>query len=79
MKKIKVMFTAIAVVAIVSGALAFKAHHFGTGNRYCKSTSGTCPTSKDYNANDQSTTLMYCSTVSGGSCTTQIGVDAVSQ
>lgn len=54
MKKIKIMLSAIAVLAIVGGALAFKAQKFGTA--YCKGiatnqgetgTFGSCPTLVD--------------------------------
>lgn len=40
MKKAKLMLTAIAVLAVVGGALAFKAKTFGQGNVFCKFTDG---------------------------------------
>jgi hypothetical protein len=39
MKKVKILFAAIGIVAIVSGALAFKAAKFSDGAVYCKTTS----------------------------------------
>jgi uncharacterized protein YxeA len=36
MKKAKIMLTSIAVLAVVGGALAFKATKFGQGNVFCK-------------------------------------------
>lgn len=38
MKNLKMVFSAFAVLAIVSGALAFKARTFTPGNIYCSST-----------------------------------------
>jgi prolipoprotein diacylglyceryltransferase len=42
MKKIKIMLTAVAVFAVVGGALAFKAEKFVTLYLYTK-LNGTCP------------------------------------
>ncbi|WP_205514599.1 hypothetical protein [Longitalea arenae] len=42
MKKVKIMLTAVTIVAAVGGALAFKAQKFGAANAYCKSQSGAC-------------------------------------
>lgn len=45
MKRVKVMLTAICVLAMVGGALAFKAKTFGNGT-YCTTTAGggnICP------------------------------------
>jgi hypothetical protein len=48
MKRIKMALTAIAVVGLVSGALAFKSAK-GNGNLFCNATVGsTCPTTADY-------------------------------
>lgn len=46
MKRVKVMLTAIAVLAVVGGAVAFKAKTYGQV-KYCTSTSGggSCPNS----------------------------------
>lgn len=50
MKKAKIMLSAIAVIAVLSGTLAFKAHYKGTPHTYyfCKTTAaattGTCTT-----------------------------------
>jgi len=42
MKKAKLMLTAITVVAVVSGALAFKAKTFQFANVYCGTTTDVC-------------------------------------
>ena len=65
------MLTATAVVAVVSGALSFKAHTFN-GNLYCSTVSGTsgvCCTK--YSANFSGTNL-YCTTVNWGTCATTL-------
>lgn len=46
MKKAKIMLTAIAVLAVVGGALAFKAK--SAANVYCKNTAGTTCTKALY-------------------------------
>jgi len=70
MKRVKFFFAALAVVATVSGALAFKAHKFGTGTLYCNAASGSaCPTSKDYTTGGSLT--MYCETTTGITCNTK--------
>jgi len=68
MKKIKIMLTSIAVVAVVSGALAFKAHN-RLGNWFCSSVSGGTCTAK-YSQGTLGGSTLFCSSVSGGSCTT---------
>lgn len=42
MKRAKIMLLAIAVIATVGGALAFKAQKFADMNVYCKSANGAC-------------------------------------
>lgn len=42
MKRAKIMLIAIAAVAAVGGALAFKAQKFNLQNVYCKNAAGTC-------------------------------------
>ena len=51
MKKAKIMLSAIAVFAIVGGALAFKAQKFGAANIYCAQ---NCPSNSKvkYNSVD---------------------------
>lgn len=44
MKKIKVMFTAVAMLAVIGGALAFKSSKLSSFDVYKKSADGlTCP------------------------------------
>ena len=57
MKRVKMMLTAIGVLAVVGGAVAFKAVKFGS-NTYCIGTSGAtaCPTkvtNKSFLAGDE--------------------------
>ena len=75
MKKVKIMLSAVAVIAIVSGALAFKSNKFNTYAVYTTTSQGTCGTTlghfKDGNSTDP---LYYTSTVSGGNCQNAIRV-----
>ena len=65
MKRVKLMFSAIAVVAIVGTTVAFTTK--GTGNRYCSTSPNvTAPTSADFNADPTGNLDRYCTTVSGG-------------
>jgi len=69
MKKIKITLTAITVVAVIGGALAFKTHN-RTGSLYCSSVSGTagvCTTRYSEFSNGSS---LYCTTTNGGTCST---------
>ena len=57
MKRVKLMLTAIGVLAAVSGTVAFKAVKFGSGT-YCIGSAGgvTCPTkvtNKSFQAGDE--------------------------
>jgi len=67
MKKIKIMLTAIAVVGVVGGALAFKAHKAG-GGLFCSTSSGTAGTCNTEYIADSGGSAKYCTTVSGGLC-----------
>lgn len=73
MKKVRIMLTAIAILAVVGGALAFKA---GTNpnTRYCYKTGtavGTCTTTApvDFTANSGSG-IRYTTTSNVSNCTT---------
>jgi hypothetical protein len=74
MKRAKIMLLAIAVVATVGGALAFKATTFQPGNVYCKiAAAGTTCALTSYTTNfiaGQATTTQPC--VFGGSYYTTI-------
>jgi len=76
MKKVKIMLTAIAVLAVVGGALAFKAKTFGTVAIYKLNAAGTsCPlvasTFKTWdNVNPASTVYTNATTADPGSSTT---------
>jgi hypothetical protein len=66
MKRVKVMFTAMAVLAIVGSTVAFKSVK-GSGNRYCSTSPNvTAPASADFNANPSGNLDRYCTTVSQG-------------
>jgi len=82
MKKVKIMLTAIAVVSVVSGAVAFKATKFG-GSLYCSSTSGTAGTCNTaYRQDNTNGSSLYCTTTKtsdGGTCattTTKVTLDS---
>jgi hypothetical protein len=71
MKKAKIMLSALAVVAVVGGALAFKATKFN-GTFYCSTTKTvTCPTSSIYTTSPVGRTL-FCSftTAASPNCST---------
>jgi len=74
MKKVKIMLTAITVLAVVGGALAFKAHSI-TGGHYCSTVSGNsgvCQTTQyriqPIGFEDQ----LYCTTEDKGTCGTTL-------
>ena len=57
MKKVKIMFSAIAILAIVGGALAFKAKTYSGGNVYTiKNITGYCTVLSTQLTKDESTT-----------------------
>ena len=72
MKKAKIFLSAFSVLALVAGALAFKANKF-TGTVYCSPTSGhkaldgTC---LQFNQSTYGTsgTASFCTTSSSGNC-----------
>jgi hypothetical protein len=67
MKRIKIIFSVIAIVAIISVTLAFNAGNKGTGNRYCDhSPNVQAPSVADYNQDSNGDLNLYCTTVSGG-------------
>jgi len=67
MKKIKIMLTVIAVVGVVGGALAFKAHN-RLGVWYCSSESeGIC--TAEYTQHTAGGSILFCSSTRGGKCT----------
>jgi hypothetical protein len=56
MKSVKVLLTGLSTIALVSGALAFRAA--GTGTLFCRATpTSACSTAKDYNASSTGTSL----------------------
>jgi hypothetical protein len=68
MKKAKLLLTGIAVLAIVGGALAFKAKSAFNKN-YCTSdTSGTCPNFASAKKGGTSGTIIYYVTTAGTDC-----------
>ena len=73
MKKAKIMLSAIAVLAIVGGALAFKAKNLN-GSLYCVATKDTsCPTTPStyiVTSVTEPHVTSYCSTVAAD-CTSQ--------
>jgi hypothetical protein len=78
MKKIKIMLTAITVLAIVGGAFAFKAHN-KMGHLYCSSVSGTAGRCCTKYSDNIFGTALYCTTTPCGVCgttTTKVVADA---
>ena len=66
MKRVKLMFSAIAVLAIVGSTVAFKSVK-GTGNRYCSTSPNvTAPTVADFQFNPSGDLDRFCTSVSGG-------------
>lgn len=70
MKKAKMMLTALAILTVVGGALAFKSKHFN-GNLICAAASGLCPTIppiQKYTASP-SGQLKFCAPLGSVNCT----------
>jgi len=70
MKRAKILLTAITVLAVVGGALAFKAKTF-SGNIYCTGTDfpGTCPNVlRDIAFKSGSTTIAYVKVNQASDC-----------
>jgi len=74
MKKVKIFLTAIAVISVVGGALAFKASK-NNGTLYCNVLSGSvCPSTHDYNQVDPPLgSTVYCGTTAGSSACISTG------
>jgi hypothetical protein len=84
MKNLKLMFTALTVIAIVGGSLAFKATKFTTFRIYQKNAQGLCPIlAGEYNpdvmgttfTNAFSTSITTGTTVAVSLCTHTITAD----
>jgi len=75
MKKAKVMLTAVGLLAVVGGALAFKAHRV-TGSYFCSTTSTTsvCNLRATTDLSGGPITQLYCTTLSGNVCSSLITV-----
>ena len=70
MKKVKIILTALTIVAAVGGALAFKANKFN-GDRFCSTVSGgSCQGPAKYKVAIVSGTDLYCTTTAGTCPTT---------
>lgn len=67
MKRVKIMFSTIAIVAIVSGSVAFKAAK-DLGNRYCSTSANvTAPNQANFNENTGGNLDRFCTTIPGSS------------
>ncbi|TWI86680.1 hypothetical protein LX66_3943 [Chitinophaga japonensis] len=75
MKKAKIMLTAVGLLAVVGGALAFKAHR-ASGTYFCSTTtSNACPIIATTNTvGGPLTTTLYCTQVPSQPCTTTVFV-----
>jgi len=71
MKKAKVVLSALVVLTVVGGALAFKAQTFG-GNLQCGPAVGNCP-NKTYTTTISGGQNLYCTPIGGNQnlCTLQ--------
>ncbi len=69
MKKAKFMLSAIALVTLVGGAFAFKAHNASTGNLFCSPTLHGTPVGKYTSVPNPQGTPSFCTTVSNGDAT----------
>jgi len=77
MKKAKILMTAIAVFAIVGGALAYKAHKAHTkrlGTWFCSTRTTCICTITVSTTNNPAATKMYCTDVPEDCCTKQYRV-----
>jgi len=80
MKKAKIMLTAVAAIAIVSGALAFKAQKSFTSNIYCSTTATTdCPDLKlqftlTENSNPGSIVATFCTDTQHADCSNAVTI-----
>jgi hypothetical protein len=63
MKRSKIMLTAIGVLAVVGGALAFKASHVGT-QRYCYTFTNVCNAAQTSCPKGIITTFLPCINIS---------------
>jgi hypothetical protein len=59
MKKAKIMLTAVGLLAVAGGALAFKAHRF-TGTLLCKTTTTHTVCTISATTQGNRTTTIYC-------------------
>ena len=60
MKNVKLFLSAIAIIGIVSGALAFRSAR-GSGNLFCTSTEGSgCSATADYQVVAPGALSLYC-------------------
>ena len=82
MKKAKVMLSALAVLAVVGTAFAFKANRYGnhfvyTGALNGTLTIGSCTTERDGTAISNGTATVYASTVSNSTTCPAVFTEAV--
>ena len=74
MKKAKIILTSLTVLAVLGGALAFKAQNFGTRNFYYPTEDGAACTIKaanmasSFDAASGATLEGHYTTVEGGDC-----------
>ena len=80
MKKVKIMLTSIAIVAVVGGALAFKAQTFSGGNVWTiKDANGFCTISTTKSTYDPASAVKIEATygTTTGICDPELPVKAV--
>jgi hypothetical protein len=69
MKKIKIMLSALAVLAVVGGALAFKAKNAQIWCDSIQHFGNDCPLYDDHTLDANGTEQSYCTTAANSSCT----------
>jgi hypothetical protein len=74
MKKVKVMLSALVVLAVVGGALAFKAEKFTSTTLFKKGANG-CTIQANVKTAASGLNTVSASIVNGGTCTTYTIVD----
>jgi len=73
MKKAKFILSAIGLISVVSGALAFKVQHRFLGRFKCSTTISTiCITA--YSTTGTPTTTLYCTLTNATTCSVPLGV-----
>jgi hypothetical protein len=74
MKSAKIMLSAIGLLAVVGGTIAFKAKHGFNGNLFCTFTRGAIPTTVTRWSTSVVGVARYCTTIQGVPATMTVTV-----